>query len=54
MAKKILVGMALVAILCAVGAAGFRLGKHLRQVEGAQASHAEPAAQAGVAQRAGG
>ena len=54
MAKKILVGMALVAILCAVGAAGFRLGKHLRQVEGAQVSQVDPAPRAGVARQAGG
>ena len=54
MGRKFLVGMALVAILCAVGAAGFRLGKHLRQVEGAQASHAEPAPQTAVPQQVGG
>ena len=34
--KKILLGMALVAILCVVGAAGYRLGQHLAQREAAQ------------------
>ena len=36
--KKILLGMALVAILCMVGAAGYRFGQHLAQCEGAQAT----------------
>ena len=36
--KKILLGMALVAILCVVGAAGYRLGQHLAQREAAQAT----------------
>ena len=36
--KKILLGMALVAILCMVGAAGYRLGQHLAQREAAQAT----------------
>lgn len=36
--KKILLGMALVAILCLVGAAGYRFGQHLAQREGAQAT----------------
>jgi hypothetical protein len=31
MMRKILVGMALVAILCAVGATGYQFGKHLRE-----------------------
>lgn len=33
MAKKILLGMALVAILGAVGGAGYQFGKYLRQQE---------------------
>ena len=36
--KKILLGMALVAILCMVGAAGYRLGQHLAQRKAAQAT----------------
>ena len=36
--KKILLGMALVALLCMVGAAGYRFGQHLAQCEGAQAT----------------
>ena len=36
--KKLLLGMALVAILCMVGAAGYRFGQHLAQCEGAQAT----------------
>ena len=36
--KKILLGMALLAILCMVGAAGYRLGQHLAQREAAQAT----------------
>lgn len=31
MMRKILIGMALVAILCAVGASGYQLGKSLRE-----------------------
>ena len=31
MLRKILVGMALVAILCAVGASGYQFGKYLRE-----------------------
>ena len=37
MMRKILVGMALVAILCVVGATGYQFGKHLRQQERAAA-----------------
>ena len=37
MAKKILVGLAVVAILCAVGASGYQFGKHLKQRERAEA-----------------
>lgn len=37
MMRKILVGMALVAILCAVGATGYQFGKQLRQQEHAAA-----------------
>ena len=36
--KKILLGMALVAIVCMVGAAGYRLGQHLAHREAAQAT----------------
>ena len=36
--KKLLLGMALVAILCLVGAAGYRFGQHLAPREGAQAT----------------
>jgi hypothetical protein len=36
--KKLLLGMALVALLCMVGAAGYRFGQHLAQCEGAQAT----------------
>ena len=31
MFRKILVGLALVAILCAVGASGYQFGKYLRE-----------------------
>lgn len=34
--KKLLLGMALVAILCMVGAAGYRLGQHLAQRQATQ------------------
>ncbi len=34
--KKFLVGFALVAVLCMVGAAGYRFGQHLAQQEKAQ------------------
>ncbi len=34
--KKFLIGFALVAILCMVGAAGYRFGQHLAQQEKAQ------------------
>lgn len=40
MAKKIVVGMLLVAMLCAIGGAGYQFGKYLRQQERAQATHA--------------
>ncbi len=36
--KKILLGMALVAILCMVGTAGYRFGQHLAQRDAAQAT----------------
>ncbi len=50
MAKKILMGMAVVAGVCVIAAAGFRFGKHLRQGEHVQAVQAERAhaAQSGV------
>lgn len=38
MAKKILLGMVLVAILGAVGGAGYQFGKHLRERERAEAA----------------
>ena len=34
--KKFLIGFGLVAILCMVGAAGYRFGQHLAQQEKAQ------------------
>ena len=36
--KKILLGMARVAIVCMVGAAGYRFGQHLAHREAAQAT----------------
>ena len=41
MAKKILLGMALVAILGAVGASGYQFGKFLKERERAGAVQAE-------------
>jgi hypothetical protein len=41
MARKILLGMAVVAGVCVITAAGFRFGKHLRQGELAQAVQVE-------------
>ena len=41
MAKKILMGMALVAILGAVGASGYQFGKFLKERERAGAVQAE-------------
>ena len=38
MMRKILVGMALAAILCAVGATGYQFGKSLKQHERAEAT----------------
>lgn len=43
MAKKILMGMAVVAGVCVIAAAGFRFGKHLRQGERVQAVQVERA-----------
>lgn len=43
MAKKILLGMAVVAGVCVIAVAGFRFGKHLRQGERAQAVQVEQA-----------
>ena len=37
MGRKFLVGMMLVAILCAVGASGYQFGKHLKERERAAA-----------------
>lgn len=47
MAKKILLGMAVVAGVCVIAAAGFRFGKHLRQGERVQVVQVErtPAAE---------
>ena len=50
MAKKILLGMAMVAMLCAIGAAGYRFGKALRERERALA--AAVSAQASSARKA--
>lgn len=35
--KKILIGIALVAVLCMVGTAGYRFGQHLAHKDGAAA-----------------
>lgn len=40
MFRKILVGLALAAILCAIGASGYQFGKYLRQHERAEATAA--------------
>jgi hypothetical protein len=47
MAKKILLGMTVVAGVCVIAAAGFRFGKHLRQGERVQVVQVErtPAAE---------
>ena len=44
MARKKLLGMALVAGVCMIAAAGYRFGKHLRQSERAQVEREVPAA----------
>lgn len=42
MFKKILIGMALLAAACAIGAAGYRTGKHLAIEERNQAATSAP------------
>ena len=42
MGKKILIGIALVAVACAIGAAGYRTGKHMAIEEREQAAAAAP------------
>lgn len=43
MARKILLGMAVVAGICAIAASGYRFGQHLRQSSRVQAEQALPA-----------
>ena len=40
MGRKVLVGMALVAILCAIGASGYQFGKYLKERERAEVAQA--------------
>lgn len=44
MARKMLLGMAVVAGVCMIAASGYRFGKHLRQSERAQVERAVPVA----------
>ena len=45
-AKKVLIGMATFAVLCAIAGAGYAFGKHLAQQDDRASAHAPPAAQA--------
>ncbi|MBS0591820.1 MAG: hypothetical protein JSR65_14480 [Proteobacteria bacterium] len=44
MVKKILIGMAAFAILCAIAGAGYSFGKHLSQLDNRTSAQVEPSA----------